>query len=175
MHFSTLKYESKKNKIILKKHLTNPGRCAIISTERNERGHSKMTTMTLATIARTYTNNGQHAEQVVRFALTGKIEKADNKPATACGDCGDLQIKSARATICKGTDLDAHLATDAATHYAYVVKDFSIAYIMSKSEYREFASRFGTVTRESDKNGGAEKLRFGKESRAMREWLAGRA
>lgn len=133
-----------------------------------------MTTMTLATIARTYTNNGQHAEQVVRFTITGMLAKADCTPATVCGDCGDLQIKSARATICKGTDLDAHLATDAATRYAYVVKDFSMAYIMSKSEYREFASRFGTVTRESDKNGGTEKLRFGKESRAMREWLAGR-
>ena len=133
-----------------------------------------MTTMTLATIARTYTNNGQHAEQIVHFTLTGEIAKADNKPATICGDCGDLQIKSARATICKGTDLDAHLAMDAATRYAYVVKDFTTAYIMTKAEYREFATRFGTVTRESEKNGGAEKLRFGKETRAMREWLADR-
>lgn len=134
-----------------------------------------MTTMTLTNITRTYKNNGQHAEQVVRFALTGKIEKADNKPATICGDCGDLQIKSARATICKGTNLDAHLASDAATRYAYVMADFSLAYIMSKTEYREFATRFGMLTRESEKNGGAEKLRFGKETRAMREWLASRA
>ena len=130
-----------------------------------------MTTITLKTITRTYKNNGQHAEQVVRFTLTGEICKADNVPFTAGGDCGDIQVKSARATICHGSDIAAHVAMDAATTYVYVLADFSTAYIMTPAEYIAFASRFGTPTRESSKNGGGLKIRFGHETKAMLEWL----
>lgn len=134
-----------------------------------------MTTITLKSIPRTYANNGQHAEQVARYTLTGKIEKADNKPFTAGGDCGDIQIKSARATICHGTDIDAHLALDGANRYGYVSADFSVMYLMSADEYRAFAGTFGTVARESNKNGGTIKMRFKSEGREMREWLQARA
>lgn len=129
----------------------------------------------MRTIERTYKNNGQHAEQVFRFTMTGKLEKADNKPCTECGDCGDIQVKSARATICKGTDIASHLEQDAANRYAYVVADATVAYLMNKKEYLEFASLFGTITRESKANGGAEKMRFKSEGKAMREWLGARA
>lgn len=134
-----------------------------------------MEAIRLATLTRTYANNGQHAEQVARYTLTGKIEKADNKPFTAGGDCGDIQIKSARATICHGTDIDAHLALDGANRYGYVSADFSVMYLMSADEYRAFAGTFGTVSRESNKNGGAVKIRFKSEGREMREWLQARA
>lgn len=130
-----------------------------------------MTTIKLKPLAREYKNNGQHAEQVFRYTVTGEIAKADNKPAWMCGDCLDIQIKSARATVCKGTDLDQYLATDAARRYAYVASDFSTAYIMSKAEWKSFAGKFGTITRESGKNGGAEKIRLGHETKEMRDWL----
>ena len=133
-----------------------------------------MTTLTLKPMTRTYRNNGQHAEQVYRYTVTGAIAKADNKPATECGDCGNTQVKSARATVCKGTDIISYLAKDAATSYAYVIADCTLAYIMSKPEYIEFVKAFATVTRESKANGGAEKLRLKSESRAMREWLEAR-
>lgn len=131
-----------------------------------------MTTIELKPIERQYANNGQHAEQVLRFTLTGEILKADNKPAEQGGDIFDIQIKSARATICKGTDLDAYLALDAAQRYAYVGSDFKIAYLMSKQEWREFCKEFGTVTRESAKNGGLAKIRLKSESSAMMNWLS---
>lgn len=134
-----------------------------------------MTKISMNSIPRVYANAGQHAEQVARFTLTGKIEKADNKPFTAGGDCGDLQIKSARATICKGTDLGKHLEQDGANRYGYVVADFSLMYVMEIAEYIEFVNRFGTVTRESKKNGGNEKIRLKHESQEMREWLEARA
>lgn len=134
-----------------------------------------MEVIKLKSIPRTYANNGQHAEQTARYTLTGKIEKADNKPFTAGGDCGDIQIKSARATICHGTDIDAHLALDGANRYGYVSADFSVMYLMSADEYRAFAGTFGTVSRESNKNGGAVKIRFKSEGREMREWLQARA
>lgn len=130
-----------------------------------------MQAIKLARIVRTYANNGQHAEQVARYTLTGELAKADNKPFTAGGDCGDIQIKSARATVCHGRDIKAHLTQDGAKRYGYVTADFETMYLMSASEYEQFVNLFGTLTRESPKNGGAEKVRLKSESRDMVEWL----
>lgn len=133
-----------------------------------------MTATKYTEIERTYRNNGQHLEQVVRFNLTGEISKADNRKATESGDCLGYQIKSARATICRGTDIKAHLNSDAATAYIYVTAEL-VGYTMSKAEYLEFTTEFATLTRESKANGGAEKMRLKSESKAMLEWLKTRA
>lgn len=117
-----------------------------------------------------YHNHGQNAEQSIRFALTGEIVKADNLRYDLGADCLNYQIKSARATVCKGTDLDAYLDKDASTAYIYATQD-GIAYIMDRAKYTAFIKEFGTVTRESSKNGGAEKIRLGHETVKMREWL----
>ena len=122
-------------------------------------------------IERHYKNNGQHAEQVMRFTLTGEIVKADNKPHTEGGDIFDIQIKSARATVCKGYDIDAYLALDGANRFAYVTKDFSTAYIMSRTEYKNFVNEFGSKTVDSQKNGGGKKIALLSESKRMLEWL----
>ena len=131
-----------------------------------------MKTITLAKLDRQYANNGQEAERVFRYTLTGEIAKADNLPHNLGADCLNYQVKSARATVCRGTDLEAYLATDKATEFAYVSADFTTAYIMSKAEYTEFVNQFGTVTTESAKNGGYRKIRLKAEGREMREWLA---
>lgn len=133
-----------------------------------------MVAIQMANIPRTYKNAGQHAEQVARYTLTGRVERADNKPAAAGGDCGDIQIKSARATVCKGTDIKAHLEHDGAKRYGYVTADFTMMYLMNPTEYVNFVEKFGTVTRESKQNGGAEKLRLKSEGKEMREWLTER-
>lgn len=121
-----------------------------------------------------YRNHGQNAEQSVRFALTGDLAKADNLAHDLGADCLTYQIKSARATVCKGLDLLAYLATDAATEFIYATKD-GTAYIMSRAEYVEFVGLFGTATRESHKNGGTEKIRLKSESVALLAYLAERA
>lgn len=125
-------------------------------------------------LERCYANNGQHKEQKAVLALTGEIKKADNKPYTEGGDVLDIQLKSARATVCKGTSLAEHLKHDGAKRYAYITKDDKM-YIMSPNEYIEFVNEFGTVTNESKKNGGHEKIRLGHETKKMLEWLAERA
>ena len=130
-----------------------------------------MTTITLNPITRTYKNNGQHLEQTFRYNLTGEIAKADNLKATDGCDLFNYSIKSARATICKGTDLDKHLATDKATEFVYITESL-VAYIMNKDEYKKFVSLFSTVDTESAKNGGATKLRLKRETTTMLEWLA---
>lgn len=130
-----------------------------------------MTKLDLEQIPRMYKNVGQHAEQTLRFKLTGRIWRADNRQAP---DVQGIQVKSARATICRGTDIADHVGHDTATAYAYVTSDFTTAYIMTPVEYVQFAQRFATVTRESTKNGGAIKTRFKHETTALLEYLAER-
>ena len=62
-----------------------------------------------------YTNHGQNAEQSIRFALTGTIERADNLAHNLGTDCLTYQIKSARASVCKGTNIEEYLADDKAS------------------------------------------------------------
>ena len=118
-----------------------------------------------------YANHGQNAEQSIRYHFTGKIEKADNLPHSLGGDCLNYQIKSARATICKGTNLAKYLDEDAATAYIYGTKD-GTGYIMNRQTYEKFVKEFGTVTTDSSKNGGGTKIRLKAEGKAMLEWLA---
>ena len=118
-----------------------------------------------------YINNGQDIEQSIRFELTGEIAKADNLAHHLGGDCLNFQIKSARASICKGTDLKTYLDMDAATAYIYGTQD-GTAYIMNRTEYEQFCNEFATPTTESAKNGGGTKLRLKSESKALLEWLA---
>jgi hypothetical protein len=125
-------------------------------------------------MVRCYKNNGQHAEQLFRYYLTGKVAKADNLPADKGCDLGHYSIKSARASVCKGRDIVKHLESDKATEFVYITVN-EIAYIMNRQEYVEFVKTFGTVTRESTKNGGAEKIRLKHESKEMLEWLEERA
>ena len=119
-----------------------------------------------------YKNHGQDAEQSVRFALTGEILKADNLPHNLCADCLNFQIKSARATICKGTDLEAYLNLDASTAYIYADNN-GTAWVMSREEYTAFCTEFATATTESPSNGGGAKLRLKSESSKMVAWLRG--
>lgn len=119
---------------------------------------------------RRYANNGQHAEQVARFTLTGEIVKADNKPFTACADVLDIQVKSARATVCDGLDIRAHVELDAAKCYGYVLADFSKMYIMSPDEWIEFVEEFAKPMTDSSKAHNI-KLRLPHESKAVRRWL----
>lgn len=120
------------------------------------------------TVTNTSYNNGQRLEQIYRFTRCGKILKADNQKNAP--DFENVQIKSARATICKGTDFENYIKENLAEIFAYVTKDL-IAYEMNKTEFINFVKEFGTVTKESQKNGGDEKIRLGHESKKMREWL----
>ena len=114
-----------------------------------------------------YKNHGQQAELVFRFTLTGKIEKADKRKATETTDCCGYSIKSARATIGRGATVEEALKHDSAERFAYVVKDFSVAYLMSREEYKAFCYDFSTLTTESPKNGKAYKRRFRYETAEM--------
>lgn len=133
-----------------------------------------MRAVKLMEIERTYKNNGQHAEQIARYTLTGQIEKADNRPHNLGGDIGNIQIKSARATVCRGTDIEQYLNEDGATAWGYVTENFETMYIMDRKEWEKFIKIFGTITFESKKNGGFQKIRLKSESKEMKRWLTER-
>lgn len=121
-----------------------------------------------------YKNHGQNTEQSIRHALTGRIEKADNIKHSVSADCLGYQIKAAKASVCKGTNIEKYLDEDKATGYIYGTRD-GIAYEMNRAEYTEFLIEFGYITRESKKNGGGEKIRLKDESKKMLQWLEVRA
>lgn len=129
-----------------------------------------MNKMNLASVdmVRTYKNNGQHLEQKFRFYLTGEIVKADNVAHDKGTDLFGYSIKSARATVCVGTDLTAYLDTDKATEFVYITAT-EIAYIMSRKEYEIFVEVFGTLDYESGSK--KEKIRLAHESQKMLRWL----
>ena len=133
-----------------------------------------MKTLQLNNIETDYHNRGQALEQIFRYNVTGEKVKADNVRAEDGTDCLHYSIKSARATVCRGTDLTAYLDTDKATEWVYITKDLT-AYIMNRTEWVAFIETFGTVTVESQKNGGHKKIRLGHETSKMIEWLASRA
>ena len=114
-----------------------------------------------------YQNHGQNLEQNFRYTMTGEIISADNKQGA---DFGDIQIKSARATIGRGLDIDKIIDNESAKRFAYITKD-NIAYIMTKEEYRAFVKRFYIVDCESKKNGGSQKIRLTKETKALLAYL----
>lgn len=121
-----------------------------------------------------YDNHGQDAEQSIRFELTGELVKADNLAHNLGADCLNYQIKSARATVCNGTDLKAYLDMDAASAYIYADND-GTAWVMDRAEYEAFCEEFGSIQANSKKNGGNLKIRLKSESKAMKEWLRARA
>lgn len=119
-------------------------------------------------------NHGINAEQSIIYALTGELKtKHDNMRYDNGTDCLNYQIKSARATVCKGNDITTHVNAERASEFIYGTND-GTAYVMNANEYIAFVEMFGTLTRESGKNGGAEKIRLKHETKAMTEWLAAR-
>ena len=116
-----------------------------------------------------YKNSGQWKEQIARYNLTGKMLKADNIKATVKADCFNIQFKSSKATICKGTDIQA-VKEEVAEQFCYITNDLK-GYFMDITEYIEFLESFSYITRDSKKNGGKQKIRLKAESKKLIKWL----
>lgn len=126
-----------------------------------------MLSFKINSIESNYSNRGQKAEQIFRYAMTGKMMRADNRKGA---DLGDIQIKSARATICPGEDIETYVLEDVASRYAYITKDY-VVYMMDKAEYIEFCQMFATKTVDSQRNGGKTKMRLGHETKRLISYL----
>lgn len=127
-----------------------------------------MKKINLIDYARKFANIGHDAQNVASLTLTGVAMLPDNKPFSAGGDIGNIQIKGYRATVCKGDDLEAHLALDGATTYGYVTSDLKTLYLMSRDEYRQFVNALSRVEKNSK---GELTIRLKHESEEFKMWL----
>lgn len=131
-----------------------------------------------------YTNRGQNAEASLAFAKVGEVRKHDNLRWDRGSDIPEfhISVKSEKFSLCGGGQLhgnnlsemlDDYFARVASTVFAYVTKDFGV-YEMNACEFRNFLDEFGSISRESSKNGGKVKVKALSESRRMLEWFAER-
>ena len=145
-----------------------------------------MTTITLTPV------NARNAGDAREWSLCAYmgVERTihDSKAYDKDSDCtcGDMRVsvKASAFTLmagslCEGlTDFDAIWSLyERKTHsntFAYITADFT-AYMMTLAEFKLFVYAFGKLERESEKNGGALKIRCRKESGKMLKWLANMA
>lgn len=143
-----------------------------------------MTEAKLNTI--TCANAGDAREWAVCADMGIERTKHDALPYDKGSDveAGDrhISVKSSGATLMSGSLCEGETTFDgiwslyarktASNLWAYVTKDFT-AYYMDKGEFEAFIRKFGRVERESEKNGGAMKIRLRKESAKMLAYLTG--
>lgn len=119
-------------------------------------------------------NIGAHAEAHFVYELTGRMVKLSNVKGGT--DCLRWQVKSYRATVCHGVDVN-NVLTEYATaeRFAFVDSERGVWYDMSPAEFMDFARAFTESDRESSKNGGGEKLRLNRKFVKQREYLEARS
>ena len=96
----------------------------------------------------------------------------------------DISIKASAITLMSGNlcnglesfdDIWSLYAENVHSNtFAYITNDFTV-YMMNLGEFERFVRTFCRTERESEKNGGAMKIRCRKESAKMLKWLAAEA
>ena len=104
----------------------------------------------------------------------------DSKAYDKDSDCGDCSVKASAFTLMAGSlcqgleDFDEIWNLFASRvhskRFVYITQD-CMAYEMSLDEFKRFVYAFCRLERESEKNGGAMKIRCRKESSKMLKWL----
>lgn len=139
-----------------------------------------MKVVKLKSIKRKYKNNGQHAEQLADYALTGQIRKADRIAFDKGSDIPELEasVKSARFTLAstlKGEtfeeQLNDYFTRTASRMVVYVSLELELAFLMDMEEFRAFIETFCKLQRSSSENGGKPVIRMGTETKKVKEWL----
>jgi len=126
------------------------------------------------------------AAQFALAALMGVPQsKHDSVPYDKGSDVSvngmEISVKASGFTLmsgslCEGRDTfdgiwDLYAENVHSNTFAYVTADFTV-YMMNLSEFERFVYAFCRIERESEKNGGAMKIRCRKESAKMLAWLA---
>lgn len=144
----------------------------------------KMKVVKLNSIKRQYKNNGQHAEQLADYALTGQVRKADRLAFDKGSDIPELDasVKSARFTLAstlEGETLEEQLkdyfSRTASKITVYVSLELETAFLMDMEEFRTFLETFCKLQRSSSKSGGKQVVRMGTETKKVQAWLLERA
>ena len=117
-------------------------------------------------------NNGQQTEREIRYMKTGEWQSADNNKGGA--DCTRWQIKTFRATLCQGENLEQMFVEYAdADGFIFGDRAGGVFYEMTKDEFYDFAKRFAKV--DIDTTTGAKKIRLNQQCKAQSKYLKARA
>ncbi len=142
-----------------------------------------MTTIQTTPIS-TYANAGARAEQNLIYTICGQTRAHDSVPFDKGSDYPEwhMSIKSSRFTLASGHmmksttfdgQIEEYFTRTASKIWAYVAEN-GIAYIMNETEFRAFLVTFGKFERDSERNGGKNKIRFPRETKAIIQWLTER-
>lgn len=125
-------------------------------------------------------NRGDSAEWSWCAACGVERNTHDSKSYMAASDCHFDSVKASGFTLmsgnlCHGCESFDGIWTiyESNTHskrFVYVTREY-VAYVMNLAEFKQFVYAFGYLERESQKNGGALKIRCRKESGKMLAWL----
>lgn len=140
-----------------------------------------MTTIICKEIERTYSNHGQHCEQMLAYTITGEIRKHDNVAFDEGSDIpeANMSVKSSRATIASARlmtadtregQIEEYFKRVHSTYFAYVANN-NVAYVMNAREFEAFLREFVRFERESSENGRGMKLRLPAENKKILAWL----
>lgn len=133
-----------------------------------------MTANKLNLYERIYNNNGQQVEVDLSYTLTGKPQKVSNEKGGA--DVLTYQVKSFRATVCHGHDLNNILTEyKDAEAFAFCDRNEATWYEMTKAEFIEFVRLFAEYTYDSKKNGGRCKVRLNRRIKEQKAYLRAKA
>lgn len=138
-------------------------------------------TMKLDEPFRNYKTFGQHAEQLLTYALTGEIRKADKVRFDMGSDIPEfhMSVKSSKFSLMAGSACESQtfegiceefFAKVVSRQFAYITQDM-VVYIMNIEQFRQFVYMFCGLERESQKNGGRYKVKMRAESRKTIAWL----
>lgn len=130
-------------------------------------------------------NAGDAREWSVCAMLNMPRVKHDSAPYDVASDIScdgmEISVKASGFTLMSGSmcegleDFDdiwnLYASRVHSNTFAYVTADF-LVYMMNLREFKRFVYAFCRTERESEKNGGAMKIRCRKESKRMLEWLA---
>ena len=117
---------------------------------------------------------GAQGEIIAVYTTEGYIRKPDpNTPHFIAGDYtskeyGQVQVKSYRAPVCKGWDIDSYIAIDKADFFCYVTKKQDWLVFFNRSEWIEFVKLFGKKEYDTD---GEPRIRLVAESAMMLMYL----
>lgn len=163
-----------------------PGLC-YTKGEDKERGTSKMTTFTI-----NHTSTARNAGIAREHDLCAYMgidrqhhDSTDYRTSSdICAHGMNISVKASAFTLMSGNMCEGKTNFDdiwtlykTTTHsdtFAYITEDYTV-YMMNIAEFEQFVYMFGRTERESEKNGGAMKIRCRKETRKMVEWLKSRA
>lgn len=127
----------------------------------------------------TYKNNGLRSEQDYIYTVSGQVVPHDSGRYDMGSDYGTKQIKSDGASLASGNlfsmdtfdeILAEYLAKSHSDSYVYVART-DWAYEMDAELFEIFVRTFGSLQKESAKNGGKSKIRLRHESKKMLNWL----